>query len=480
MIMTRPGNHHDDPRYDTAVDLLTKDPTLMVTRAMRAAGFSLEEIKDRTIQMRVRRRIPSKKDRKAGIQPNSNTSASASPSQSTSNLSALEADAVVVGASGSAAVPVVPASNEVEWWGGGDNHVAAVDHEEEFDCKLQDWISYHRSYDIGGKDDGRLVNISKQSTYLEQSVQILHSLADKLLNENMLNIDRSYLITVSNIAVRTSTSVSVLGHANIGELSAYFVTMDDDSPFCHECGMDETQNKYAAMHAFAQIAYAICLGGRGPRLPDFIRRNVTASESSMSIALSLRDDSPEGGVADEKEDEDEILDMFRKHYRVTESEEVKGSGYISAMLDVGIPLPMVRFISDLLGDEHGGMFRSDRAFASFDDVLSDLKQMMVNPDKFLHGASSDRWKIVFDDKLYGRDAATKALMIAADRVTCKRVDALVDRFARLAGMKSEVVMVSGHSGAGKSCLVRIGCACLEMGGWLFLRCKFDRVGEISR
>jgi hypothetical protein len=446
-MMSLAGSHHD-PRTNKAVELILRHPTKSVPAAMQAAGFSLEESRDRAKQMWIRRRIPSKKDRAA-------------------------ASGVVVSERQHSS------SDDVGGVAGGDNEV-----EDDFECELQDWISCHRNFTIGGEQSSYINKpeiMSKQRTYLEQSVQILHSLADKLLDENMLNIGRSDFITVSNVVVRKSTPIAVLGQETINAgqqlLSADFITACDASTFFHECEEEYIHNKYAAMHAFAQIAYAMCLGGHGPQLPDFNLRNATVSASGFSSALSIRDVSPEGASANEEEDEDEILDMFRKHYRVAESEEIKVGGHVSAMLDVGIPLPMVRFISDLLGDEHGGMFRSDRAFASFDDVLSDLKQMMVNPDRFLHGSSSDRWKIVFDDKLYGRDAATKALMIAADRVTCDREDALDDRYARLTGKKSEVVMVSGHSGAGKSRLVRVGGACLEMGGWLFLRCKFDRVGE---
>ena len=98
----------------------------------------------------------------------------------------------------------------------------------------------------------------------------------------------------------------------------------------------------------------------------------------------------------------------------------------------------------------------------------------------MHGSPSERWRIEFDDKLYGRGDEMEALMIAADRVTRGRGGAQLGENAlssRMTGKKSEVVMVSGHSGAGKSRLVKLAGACLEKRGWVFLRCKFDRVGE---
>lgn len=440
------------------MDLLQKDPNLMVTHAMRAAGFSLEESRDRAKQMWIRRRIPSKKERKVASQLLATTTTTTVSPQSTS---------VVVGTPRSATLPVAQASDGAGWIGVHGNH--AVD--DEFECKLQDWISFHHPNNMGGKC-GQLVDLSVQRKYLEQTTKILLSLGEKIVGNKMLDIGQTHLITMSKVIVMKSTALTILD----GNLAADFITTNDDSPFCHECEVDDTMNKYAAMHAFARIAYAICLGDRGPILPDFIARNVTVSESSTSIALSLRDSSNESANGEE---EDEIMDMIRKHYRANEWGNVNGNGYISAMLDSGIPLPMVRFISDLLGDEHGVMFRSARAFSSFEDVLSDLKQMTLNPDRFLHGTSSDRWKIVFDDKLYGRDAATEALMATANQVTCVRDIEQCNRLSRLARKKSEVVMVSGHSGAGKSRLVRVGAARLEKLGWLFLRCKFDRVGEFK-
>jgi hypothetical protein len=496
-MMRKPGSQQD-PRADIAVDMLMKEPTLMVTHAMRSAGFSMEESKDRAIQMRIRRRIPTSKARRAGTSqqpsPTSSTTATAIPRQST--IECLRQDlptvavAAAVGIDESAAVlqqPVITPlqdSDNTECIGGGNNTEVEAHMDDEFEeCKLLTWISgqSHSADIIGGGHDGHQMML-QQRTYLEQSVQILYSLAEKIIIDNYLLFigQPEDFITVSNIIVRKSTAVvSVSGHENnYGQLSADFITRGDgdDTPFCHECDGDETQKKYAAMHAFAHIAYALCLRGNGPELPDFILRNVTASESSLSIRLSLRDDHPVDGAG--SEGEDDIMDMIRKHCRGADSEKIKGGGYISAMLDAGIPLPMRRFISDLLGDEQGGMFRSDRAFTSFEDVLSDLKQMVINPDIFLHGTTSDRWKVVFDDKLYGRDAATEALMIAADRVTFVREGALGDRLTRLiSGKKSEVVMVSGHSGAGKSRLVSLGGVGLQKRGWLFLRCKFDRVGE---
>ena len=453
------SGYHPDPRTNKAVDLLRNETTLTVPKAMRAAGFSLEESRDRAKQMWVRRRIPSKKVRRASLQPPPSTL----PQSTRSPVQQDNPDSVT-GSVRNVSDQLL--ANEIGWNCDGNEL------DDAFECALQDWIACHCD-ETKGHNGNTSLDVYKRRIFLEQWVQITHSLAEKIVRgfdgDISAYIGQPDLITAPNVIVRTSLLETILGHKYDGQvLSADFITKHDDSPFCYECNVDETQNKYAAMHAFARIAYTICLRGKEPKLPDFIVR------SEMSN-LTLRDDS--NGNAGE---EDDIMDMISKHLRVAESIERNDSGFITAMSDAGIPLPVRRFIIDLLGDEHGGMFRSAHAFTSFEDVLSDLKQMMMNPDRFLHGTSTDGWKIVFDEKLYGRDDGTDALMIAADRVLGARGEVeMGDRRSRLSRKKSEVVMVSGHSGAGKSRLVRVGGACLERRGWLFLQCKFDRVGEFK-
>lgn len=515
-MATQIGIRHHDPRTSTAVDLLLKDPTRTVPEAMRAAGFSIEESRDRTKQMWVRRRIPPKRPKKEPSSliigphtqtdlPDSDPDSAAVVGDGAHASSKTAAEVRIVSERGSGSSGGGDGDNKYvadeflercelhDYWKQGsgeevaewisDNNLGEVV-DDEFECELQDWISCHRDdNNIGGQGGHKPVD----RKYLEQSVQILYSLAGIIVtggisggSERNVLVHPDY-ITVANVVVRklSTTSLALELEHNQRVLSATFIRYAGSSTYTEHDEGEETKKMYAAMHAFAQIAYAMCLRGNGPRLPDFLpRHDVTTSGPRMStVAHRNREDAD----CDDAEEEVEIMDMIRKQYRVDESDDINASGFISAMVDAGIPLPLRRFISDLLGDAHGEIFRSEHAFASFQDVLSDLKQMTIYPDRFLHGSYSDRWKIVFDDKLYGREDEMEALMIAADRVTRIRDDGgLDDRQCRLAGKKSEVVMVSGHSGAGKSRLVKLAGACLEKRGWLVLRCKFDRIGELPQ
>ncbi|KAL7430231.1 hypothetical protein ACHAXH_004516 [Discostella pseudostelligera] len=448
-----------DPRTVKVLDVLTGNPTLTVPQAMRVAGFSIEESRCRNKQMWIRRSIPSKKSM---IAAKASSALETEPTDASFSLSAAVS-----------ATDVSSLNNSVN----GD--FSAKD--DQFQYKLQDWISFQR-LDVENQDSSVPMGTSSmQKNYLEQSVQILHSLAGKIVcgvgsGGKLLHPD---FITVENIIVCESSAM--LGHDDSGQLlSGYFTRSGSSSPSLHsEINEDGIENMHAAMHAFARIAYEMCTMGIGPSFPAVPPRTVTSSETDMSISLSLKDvNGGAGGTDDDDDDEEEeLLDMMRKSFRVTETKDSSNAEFMSAMDDAGIPLPMKRFIVDLMGDEHAGIFRSEHSFTSFEDVVSDLKQMMDNPDEFLHGSVPVKWKLDFGDKLYGRGAEMDALMNAANRVVSDETDPLLSRVVRSNLKKTEVVMVSGSPGAGKSRLVRLGGTQLEKRGWCFLQCKFDRVAH---
>jgi len=340
---------------------------------------------------------------------------------------------------------------------------------------LNDWILSHGNK---GGESIKPIDVAGRRKYIEKSVRILHSLACNLVGgpADTGNCDEQVavhpnFITVSNVTVSETTTMFT--HDDDKTISADFVQFGD-SIYFDESGEDETRKKYLAMDALGRLAYEMIMLGERPSVDNFCSQESSATEASISNSLSIHDQTQRGGTETADAD-NKIIDMLRKNPCMTTSEGTDGRGLISIMLDANLPFPLCRFISDLLDD--GSMFRSDHAFSSFEDVVSDLKQMMDNPDRFLHASSPDRWKLVFGEKLYSRDDDMKAFMDAAERVGSIWDDPIFEGLACLKGRKREVVMVSGHSGAGKSQLVRSCGSFLEKRRWRFLRCKFDRVGE---
>ena len=366
-------------------------------------------------------------------------------------------------------------------------------HLPEGSIKLTDWVASQRH------------QLCERNHYLEQVVQILYSLVYQILHG--YNIDGSYtsilsgghdddsdddekifvhpnFITIDNVIVHEQTQAitAVDGTAKLSAISASFVEFGD-SIFVTEGGDDEGDNLRTnmALYALGSMASTICLmeNGASTYQLNFTNNANGTSETKVSAALSLSEKvNPMDDDHDDVDDDDcetEISDLIRKNFRTNTSEEKDCGGVKTALLDAGIPFPFCRLVLDLLDNGHGLLFRSEYSFSSFKDVQSDLRQMIMYPEGFLHGSNPDRWKLTFGEKLYGRNADMKALNDAADRVANRRVDPMFDGLARLTGNKTEVVMVSGSPGSGKSHLVRLRGEGLEKRGWRFVQCKFDRV-----
>ncbi|KAL7427038.1 hypothetical protein ACHAXH_001320 [Discostella pseudostelligera] len=134
--MARPGRH-PDPRTETAVDELMKDSTMTVPQAMLAAGFSVEECKDRSKQMWVRRRAPTKISMKLDSEPTTSTTPVDAAADNTS-----EDDSAVDTESDNNFRVRFSITNFNE-----DFSLASLAEEEEdplVKFKLRDWISLHR------------------------------------------------------------------------------------------------------------------------------------------------------------------------------------------------------------------------------------------------------------------------------------------------------------------------------------------------
>jgi ATP-dependent RNA helicase DDX31/DBP7 len=103
----------------------------------------------------------------------------------------------------------------------------------------------------------------------------------------------------------------------------------------------------------------------------------------------------------------------------------------------------------------GLLFRSDNSFDSFSDVLGDLKQMMKNPEAFIHLGVRDQWKLAFGERMHGREAEKGKLLEVASRITgITSNDALLEALALVhPNDKQQIVMVTGNAGAGKRRLV---------------------------
>jgi hypothetical protein len=152
----------------------------------------------------------------------------------------------------------------------------------------------------------------------------------------------------------------------------------------------------------------------------------------------------------------------QKHYRQMESNT---SSKLRNQYST-LPIPICRLIADLVDGSNSDVSRTNTAFTSINHVLDDLKQMVIEPDVFLHDAQGSNRILDFKTRLYGRKEEISHLLYKAERIQSKRNNAPL-----------EVISIRGYSGSGKSSLVRRVGRYLSGQGWFFLRGKFDRMPQ---
>eukprot|EP00567_Pseudictyota_dubia_P009003 CAMPEP_0197460062 /NCGR_PEP_ID=MMETSP1175-20131217/53159_1 /TAXON_ID=1003142 /ORGANISM="Triceratium dubium, Strain CCMP147" /LENGTH=1524 /DNA_ID=CAMNT_0042995087 /DNA_START=1 /DNA_END=4575 /DNA_ORIENTATION=+ len=127
--------------------------------------------------------------------------------------------------------------------------------------------------------------------------------------------------------------------------------------------------------------------------------------------------------------------------------------------ELGFPPPLCSLVSSLLIQRSNNQKGSEISLA---EVEEDLRLMVTEPEKFLFQHDLGGLEISFGPSLYGREEETSTLLGACERSTD------VNRNG------SELVLVSGYSGTGKSCLVT---ECLADKAHCFVSGKFDEMKQ---
>eukprot|EP00804_Cyclotella_cryptica_P028362 CCRYP_016431-RD/>CCRYP_016431-RD protein AED:0.05 eAED:0.05 QI:491/0.6/0.5/1/0.2/0.16/6/0/1361 len=323
--------------------------------------------------------------------------------------------------------------------------------------KLTEWIQLQKM------NTSR--DISDRKKYFERSVRILHSLVLKMIIA-IVKAGKTEMVVAVHPDIITSENIMVHHSAEDGE-TAHFIqseSMDGSS-------LDGLATKYCAMKALGMVAYELLMMGDGHPVSFFLP-SVPSDIGGTHLQLSICGIGECIGA--------EAHERNQADAKAPRTAVDKTQGRITnVMLNSGVPYPLCRFVVDLLGEDcsDGLLLRSDNSFASFSDILSDLKQMINNPEAFIHLSVRDQWRLAFGNKMHGRESEKKMIMDAASRTTgTTSNDALFEALSLLLPQnKRQIVMVSGKPGSGKSRLVMEAKTDLENKGWIFLSCKFDRI-----
>lgn len=152
----------------------------------------------------------------------------------------------------------------------------------------------------------------------------------------------------------------------------------------------------------------------------------------------------------------------------------------------GLPQSICRLVHDLLEAEAGNQYVSNTALLSLGEAQFDLMQMRLYPQRFLNDRTCprDARKLTNlfnqgDGEMHGREREMKALMEKTARVYYhyprpSHVGAVQQQQNPTGGFLCEAVFLSGHSGSGKSRIVKEVASFCNSNDWFVLSCKFDR------
>ena len=132
------------------------------------------------------------------------------------------------------------------------------------------------------------------------------------------------------------------------------------------------------------------------------------------------------------------------------------------LLSFGVPRNLCRMVIDLLRCEGRN---EETEFHSIEGVAEELMQIIAKPDLFLYdsGAAGRTGQISFGSTLYGRRNETESFLRAANIVSLD----MMETYA------TQLILVDGLSGAGKTHFVESLLQSSSEFGWIYIQAKFD-------
>ncbi len=341
--------------------------------------------------------------------------------------------------------------------------------ELKYPAMLRDWIRYH-AY----KQPATVNYMGKKmdKAFILFATKVALSLSKKLgkqfeTKESSLLI-QCYDIKVDNVFV-----------ANDQDCDAYFSSME-----CSPRESSDVQKSFISNNserkqvlALGLILYEVFTQGILPP-QRFSQLNQSAGVLSFASSLRISDDDHRG-ITD-----DNTAQFSRRQRRRCDEGKEKS---VATMLQLaGVPSSMCRLISDMLSNrddaEFGTLFQYDKSASCFTDVILDLKQKAEKPIDFLWDTVRLTAKPTIRNKLYFREKELEQGITLAERATYSRRRSMIveedgSRLQAEAPIKQEVLLITGHSGSGKSCLVEELIVQLGENGWDYLHCKFDQLAR---
>jgi len=246
----------------------------------------------------------------------------------------------------------------------------------------------------------------------------------------------------------------VVGVELIGNLTSEILYFADSNDFDRE--------RYNQLHQVGNLFYFIFMrGGASPPPTEFDTREVSLGVSDFQNSLSLDCSANmklEEGHSSQSLNSNERLDRSKRGKRIDPLSK------FHPLRQVEVPYSICRLIFELLKSNTYGDIPPHTAFSSFEMLHSELNELICKPEVFLDDFEvSPAQRLKIQAKIYGRDKEINEILAAAKESQ------------KDFNTKNHFVLVSGHSGSGKTRLVEEVKNHLLRDDWVVLTSSFEKL-----
>ena len=201
------------------------------------------------------------------------------------------------------------------------------------------------------------------------------------------------------------------------------------------------------------------------------------SLSTMTLVKNGKNDNDISSTNDDDQDDDSFSNNVNsKRHQGLAQKEIGLCQLSCQYLQIsGIPSPICHLLFNMLDCVHGD-FAGNDCYYKFDDVTSDLRLMREKPAKFLWGFQT----IIMDQSSSDSSSGSQVQMFSGMEISRNKEFELIGScFSSCISGSSEVAIIQGESGTGKSWIAhRVGSFVIAKGA-IFLSGKFDQVNQAT-
>ncbi|KAL7554477.1 hypothetical protein ACHAWF_017948 [Thalassiosira exigua] len=280
--------------------------------------------------------------------------------------------------------------------------------------------------------------------YAERALRVASALVECLTKARTVGPNSVPLASISsgNVQVCVGARVTMGGDGDVKRV--FVVGRADDPP---ECG-----DLLTRLSAVGGVLYELFSGRRWDSKSEYASANVASLNLDRITTHNARH---------------KLEERLQKKRFSSCSSAAGDSGGAEGLEQLGLPYQLRSLVGNLLDCGRGDL-RGDDAYGSWEDVRSDLRRMMQDPERFFRDIRTNPMPtLTIRDELYGREDELRMLE------ECFKRSSRTDNEEWCGG-----IIISGEGGMGKSRLAKhVERLSADAGGY-FLRAKFDQNKDV--